>query len=50
VVADGDGVLSIVLAGHPRLRNALMRPNMGLVEDTCKKWSQGLLEGERLWV
>jgi len=28
VVADGDGVLSIVLAGHPRLRNALMRPNM----------------------
>jgi len=24
VVADGDGVLSIVLAGHPRLRNALM--------------------------
>jgi type II secretory pathway predicted ATPase ExeA len=28
VVADGDGVRSIVLAGHPRLRNALMRPNM----------------------
>ena len=28
VVADGDDVLSIVLAGHPRLRNALMRPNM----------------------
>ena len=23
-----DGVPSIVLAGHPRLRNALMRPNM----------------------
>ena len=28
VVADGGGVLSIVLAGHPRLRNALLRPNM----------------------
>ena len=28
VVADGDGVLSIVLTGHPRLRNALMWPNM----------------------
>jgi type II secretory pathway predicted ATPase ExeA len=28
VVADGGGVLSIVLAGHPRLRNALMRPSM----------------------
>jgi type II secretory pathway predicted ATPase ExeA len=28
VVADGGGVLSIVLAGHPKLRNALLRPNM----------------------
>ena len=28
VVVDGGGMLSIVLAGHPRLRNALMRPNM----------------------
>ncbi|MBV8456628.1 MAG: hypothetical protein JO122_08440 [Acetobacteraceae bacterium] len=28
VVVDGGGVLSIVLAGHPKLRNALLRPNM----------------------
>jgi type II secretory pathway predicted ATPase ExeA len=28
VVADGGSVLSIVLAGHPKLRNALLRPNM----------------------
>jgi hypothetical protein len=28
VVADGGGVLSIVLADHPKLRNALLRPNM----------------------
>ena len=28
VVADGGGVLSIVLAGHPKLRNVLLRPNM----------------------
>jgi type II secretory pathway predicted ATPase ExeA len=28
VVADGGGVLSIVLAGHPKLRNALLGPNM----------------------
>jgi resolvase-like protein/AAA domain-containing protein len=28
VVADGGTVLSIVLAGHPKLRNALLRPNM----------------------
>jgi type II secretory pathway predicted ATPase ExeA len=28
VVADGGGMLSIVLAGHPKLRNALLRPNM----------------------
>jgi type II secretory pathway predicted ATPase ExeA len=28
VVVDGGGVLSIVLAGQPKLRNALLRPNM----------------------
>jgi type II secretory pathway predicted ATPase ExeA len=28
VVADGGAVLSIVLAGHPKLRNALLGPNM----------------------
>jgi len=28
VVADGDGRLSIVLAGHPKLRNDLRRPTM----------------------
>ena len=28
VVADGGSVLSVVLAGHPKLRNALLRPNM----------------------
>lgn len=28
MVADGGGVLSIVLAGHPKLRNVLLRPNM----------------------
>jgi type II secretory pathway predicted ATPase ExeA len=28
VVSDGGGVLSIVLVGHPKLRNALLRPNM----------------------
>ena len=28
VVADGDGVLPMVLAGHPRPRNALMRSNI----------------------
>ena len=28
VVADGGAMLSIVLAGHPKLRNALLGPNM----------------------
>ena len=28
MVADGGAVLSIVLAGHPKLRNALLGPNM----------------------
>ncbi len=28
VVADGGSELSIVLVGHPKLRNALLRPNM----------------------
>jgi hypothetical protein len=28
VVADGGAVLSIVLVGHPKLRNALLGPNM----------------------
>jgi type II secretory pathway predicted ATPase ExeA len=28
VVADGGGMLSIVLAGHPKLRNDLRRPTM----------------------
>lgn len=28
VVEDGDGKLSIVLAGHPKLRNDLRRPTM----------------------
>ena len=28
VVADGGAVLSIVLAGHPKLRNVPLRPNM----------------------
>jgi type II secretory pathway predicted ATPase ExeA len=28
VVADGGAVLSIVVAGHPKLRNALLGPNM----------------------
>ncbi|HTT79772.1 MAG TPA: AAA family ATPase [Stellaceae bacterium] len=31
VVADGGAVLSIVLAGHPKLRNALLRPNMDVI-------------------
>ena len=28
VIADGDGRLSVVLAGHPKLRNDLRRPTM----------------------
>ncbi|WP_448954969.1 ExeA family protein [Labrys neptuniae] len=28
VIADGDGMLSVVLIGHPRLRNDLRRPTM----------------------
>src|SRR3954464_2590519 len=28
VIADGDGRLSIVLVGHPKLRNDLRRPTM----------------------
>lgn len=28
VVEDGDGKLSVVLAGHPKLRNDMRRPNM----------------------
>ena len=28
VVADGGAVLSIVLAGHSKLRNAFLRPTM----------------------
>ncbi|RMN83282.1 ExeA-like protein, partial [Pseudomonas cannabina] len=28
MVEDGDGRLSVVLAGHPKLRNDLRRPTM----------------------
>ena len=31
-------------------RTSPISASLGWVEDTCKKWSQGLLEGERLWV
>lgn len=42
VVQDGDGVLSIVLAGHPKLKNDLRRPAM---EEIGSRTSIFTLEG-----
>jgi type II secretory pathway predicted ATPase ExeA len=42
VVQDGDGILSIILAGHPKLKNDLRRPAM---EEIGSRTSIFTLEG-----
>ncbi|MEY5975247.1 AAA family ATPase, partial [Salmonella enterica subsp. enterica serovar Corvallis] len=44
VVEDGGGRLSVVLAGHPKLRNDLRRPTMDGITGSQREYIQWLLK------
>jgi type II secretory pathway predicted ATPase ExeA len=46
MVRDGDGILSIVLAGHPRLKNDLRRPTMEEIGNRATVFSMDKVHGE----
>lgn len=47
VVQDGDGVLSIILAGHPKLKNDLRRPAMEEIGSRTSIFSLDGIQGEK---
>ena len=47
VVQDGDGVLSIILAGHPKLKNDLRRPAMEEIGSRTTIFSLEGIQGQK---
>lgn len=47
MIADGDGILSVVLAGHPQLHNDLRRATMEEVGDRTTKFEFNSIADER---
>ena len=47
VVQDGDGVLSIILAGHPKLKNDLRRPAMEEIGSRTTIFSLDGIQGQK---
>ncbi len=47
VVQDGDGILSIILAGHPKLKNDLRRPAMEEIGSRTSIFSLDGIQGKK---
>ena len=47
VVQDGDGILSIILAGHPKLKNDLRRPAMEEIGSRTSVFSLDGIQGKK---
>lgn len=47
VVQDGDGILSIILAGHPKLKNDLRRPAMEEIGSRTTVFSLEGIQGQK---